>query len=270
MQTTISTTALIPTNAQTKTRKLRPFMSPCTYSVFPKSSTRALMKKAVLRKAEKKPARKQAGRAPGFLSKRRNSAPTRRPSRARGTKRWINARKGSMLNSMTPMPLGTPTPTHWRKLSSPKTQPMASPPMGPRAMAAMAMGITFRVMESGPMGMVPMGVKEKRISSAVIRPRIAKARTSNFLFIFHYLLLPLPVTEDAAQLYFTGRRFPACVSQAPKGDARRRRKRAPLRPGWTAGPLYHVFRRMQERFFHLRLPFSPAGGIICSIPSNGR
>ena len=44
------------------------------------------------------------------------------------------------------------------------------------------------------MGMVPMGVKEKRMSSAVIRPRIARARTSGFFAvfsIFNYLLLLL-------------------------------------------------------------------------------
>ena len=60
---------------------------------------------------------------------------------------------------------------------------MARPPFGPSAIAAMAMGMMLSVIESGPMGMVPMGVKEKRISNAVIRPRIARERTSVCFFI---------------------------------------------------------------------------------------
>ena len=107
-------------------------------------------------------------------------------------KRWMNARNGEMLNSIAPMPLGMPTPMHWRKLIRPNTQPMARPPFGPSAIAAMATGMVLSVMTSGPTGMLPIGVNENTITRAVIRPRIARARTSIFLVavIFSYLLLP--------------------------------------------------------------------------------
>ena len=161
-------------------------MSPCTYSVLPKSATSALMKKSVLRNAEKKPVMKPVLLYPMVFSQPRKMRPTRNPSSRRGTKRCTNARKGSMENSVAPMPLGMPMPRHCRKLSRPKTAPMAAPPAGPRAAAAMAMGMMLSVMDSGPIGIVPIGVNENTIRMAVIRPRMTRDLVLVLRFIFDF------------------------------------------------------------------------------------
>ena len=61
-------------------------------------------------------------------------------------------------------------PKHCMKLNNPKTVPMMSPPMGPRATAAMAIGMMFSVMTSGPIGIDPMGVSENTTTIAVSKP----------------------------------------------------------------------------------------------------
>jgi hypothetical protein len=50
-------------------------------------------------------------------------------------------------------------------------------------MAAIAIGMMFRVIESGPIGNEPMGVSENSATTAVSRPRSTSERTLNFVFI---------------------------------------------------------------------------------------
>ena len=91
-----------------------------------------------------------------------------------------------MPTSITPIPLGTPIPKHCKKLNNPKIAPAAAPPLGPIAIALIATGITFKEMDKGPIGMVPMGVKAKIKSIAVISAKIARF----FVFVSFFMIPP--------------------------------------------------------------------------------
>jgi hypothetical protein len=54
------------------------------------------------------------------------------------------------------------------------------------------MGMMLRVIDSGPIGIEPMGVSENRATTAVRRPSSTSERTLNFSFILNFLLVTTP------------------------------------------------------------------------------
>ena len=92
------------------------------------------------------------------------------PTRTLGINLCTNAKNGLMSNKAAPIALGTPMFMHCKKLNRPNTPPIIPPPSGPQVMPATATGITLSVITSGPTGIEPIGVNEKIITRAVIRP----------------------------------------------------------------------------------------------------
>ena len=80
---------------------------------------------------------------------------------------------------------------------------MTALPTGPTVTAAMAIGITLRVITSGPIGIEPIGVNEKIIVRAVINPSITNDFVLTFVFILNFLLVIIPPSwEDTIQYQY--------------------------------------------------------------------
>ena len=62
---------------------------------------------------------------------------------------------------------------------------MMRPPIGPTAIAAMAMGIMLRVIDKGPIGKVPNGVVDIISTIAANNPKITSCFVDSF-FIFNF------------------------------------------------------------------------------------